>query len=377
MRFKNSLDSLTIRCFKAFSDITLSEFGAFNILIGANDVGKTSLLEALFLLAGMSNLRLPMTVQNHRNFIVQDSQDLSYFFHGLNVNSTVELSAKSMQPNETRLLKIHAKRLGAPYALGGQSGQRVRDGGESKYLPIDGDSAEMSTSNLGSIGLVYDAKLRHVGKKPIQYKAEMTVTSGNFEIKEIEKPKKDGEMILPAQIFRPGNDYFGEAFSDVVVNKMEDDLLELLKHLHPDVSRITTRGNSTFIDIGLEKMIPLNMFGSGFVRAANVLACSILGQQKVLLIDEIENGLHYKGILPFLNALLKLSMTKGVQIFATTHSLAILDGLRNTLKQDLFQSLQPMVKCYSLARDKNGKVRAYDHDYSQFDHCIENGIEIR
>lgn len=140
MRIESHIDSLIIRRFKAFSEMSLSEFGAFNVLMGANDTGKTSLLEALFLLTGLSNSQLPIVVQNHRHLAVQDSQAFSYLFHKLNVRSPVEMSARSKGLGETRLLKIHARHLGKNALLSGKKGRSSGNGGTSEYFQVEGDS---------------------------------------------------------------------------------------------------------------------------------------------------------------------------------------------------------------------------------------------
>ncbi|MDM8557605.1 AAA family ATPase [Candidatus Parabeggiatoa sp. HSG14] len=48
--------SITIKNFRSFSDLTIAPLGQVNLIIGANSIGKTALLEALFLFANESAL---------------------------------------------------------------------------------------------------------------------------------------------------------------------------------------------------------------------------------------------------------------------------------------------------------------------------------
>ena len=132
-----------------------------------------------------------------------------------------------------------------------------------------------------------------------------------------------------------------------------------------------------YLDVGLAQMMPLNMFGSGMVRTAMILSECMLRDSKILLIDELEQGLHYQAISFLLEALLRLAKEQGIQVFATTHSIEVIKGLQQVLGQEEFTEYRDTTKCITLQRDKDGFVRSYRYDYQQFDHCIEHGIEIR
>lgn len=121
----------------------------------------------------------------------------------------------------------------------------------------------------------------------------------------------------------------------------------------------------------------MNMFGSGMIRAASIMSLCINKSQRILLIDEIDNGLHYGAVPSLLQALLTLSCERNIQVFATTHSLGLLAGLRDVLYSPEFSDYRDTTGFFTLQRDKNGLVRSYRYGYADLNHSIENGIEIR
>ena len=108
MEDNQRVNKIEIRGFRGLSNLELDGLGAFNILLGANDVGKTSVLEAIFLLSGFANLSLPITVQNWRNLRVNDFDDLALLFHNLDVDTPIRLAAYSSGSVEHQELKLSA-----------------------------------------------------------------------------------------------------------------------------------------------------------------------------------------------------------------------------------------------------------------------------
>ncbi len=377
MRNTPILDELSVKNFKGFANVDLDKLGVFNLFVGANDIGKTSILEAIFLLTGISNLDLPIAIQNHRRLLVQSFDDLSYLFHDLDIDIPIELNAKSSMLRQRRKLKITA----TVEADGSDSPAQIippTSAGDSHgYFPDGSGLARQTQSDKSEhIFLRYEGSVSGTqGGKPRRYNGELKVYSR--ENIQINPPPKDDGMIISASITRPGIEYDSQNIADIIVNKLEDQLLEILTYINPSIRRIAVRKDVVYLDVGLDKMVPLNLFGSGLIRAANLLSLCILGNARIILIDEIENGLHYAAGVPLLKALIGFAVQRGVQIFATTHSLTILRALQEILAGDQFRELQDKAVVYSLSRDRENFVRSYRYGFSEFDHCIKNSLEMR
>lgn len=371
MTDRQHFDKLTIRGFRGLSSLELDQLGAFNLLLGANDVGKTSVLEAIFLLAGFANLPLSIRVNNWRNYVVHDFDDLSLFFNDLNTETPIEIEALSGGFGERRTLSIAAETA---------IEQRLESGGNGDASSVRGarGAADRSTSSIpsGRRALLYRAAVERASSgRSFSFSGRLSVRDGDLEA--AIDPQSGVEEIIPARFIVSSHGYNSEAIAEVLVNKRKDTLIEYLRIINSRIEDIAISGTVVHADIGLRRMMPLNMFGGGMVRAAAMLALLIQGDQRILLIDELDNGLHYRAIPPLLQALMKLSSDRGVQVYATTHSLDILSALQQVLSQKESSRYRSMTNCYALQRDKDGLVRAYRYAHSQFDHCLAHGIEIR
>ena len=57
------LKKLTIEHFRGFSSFKIDQLARINLIVGKNNVGKTALLEALFLLSGPYNPSNALTIE--------------------------------------------------------------------------------------------------------------------------------------------------------------------------------------------------------------------------------------------------------------------------------------------------------------------------
>ena len=61
--------SLHIRSFRCFKDLRLNELSPVNLIVGQNNVGKTALLEAIFVHSGVTNPELALRLGSYRGMM--------------------------------------------------------------------------------------------------------------------------------------------------------------------------------------------------------------------------------------------------------------------------------------------------------------------
>ncbi|MCX7012289.1 MAG: ATP-binding protein [Candidatus Sumerlaeota bacterium] len=102
------------------------------------------------------------------------------------------------------------------------------------------------------------------------------------------------------------------------------DLLVSLRVIDPRITRIRTItvGQIPVIhgDVGLGRMLPLTLLGEGLQRMASLLLAIATTAGGIVLIDEIENGLHHSVLPKVWRAIADAAKRFDVQVFATTHS---------------------------------------------------------
>ena len=374
-------DRLEVRGFRGLSALELIGMGNFNLLLGANDVGKTSILEAVLLVCSLSDPGISVRIQRGRDYEVLDIDGLLSVFYGLDFGREVCITARRGDSEYRKLV------ISAPMPDSSSIQKDIRTVATSNTQTISSRQSKVvdgqsSSAVNDSRMLQYDAEVRSLSQvEPSSFSVRLIDHGDKWAIAAVDSDNNRIEPAItartPAGFLGPTIGYDTARIGKLVIGKKDEVLLPFLRIFNPRVSKMSVLEKTAYLDIGLKEMMPLNMFGSGMVRAATILSSCILKEVSVLLIDEIEYGLHYQAIVPLLEALIKLSDEMGVQIFATTHSIDVLKGLQKVLEKDDFRQFQSTTTCFAIQRDRVGGVRSYRYDHDQFDHCIRNEMEIR
>jgi predicted ATP-binding protein involved in virulence len=140
--------------------------------------------------------------------------------------------------------------------------------------------------------------------------------------------------------------------------------LDVIASLGREAIRVTHRTRG---------VVDLASFGDGMRRSAALALALTRASQGVLLVDEIEAGIHHTVLRQVLAKLLDAAAASSVQILATTHSLEAVDAMIGCTDET---SAAATVSAFWLKReDGKHQVRRYDH--AQLINLREGGLDIR
>ena len=204
--------------------------------------------------------------------------------------------------------------------------------------------------------------------------ARLDPNSGTVTLSGARRPDVVRTTLLGARNY-PDQVRDAQTFSSLRKVKGDADTLEALTILEPRVQRIEVlseiTGPSIYLDVGLEALVPLAVCGEGLVRLFSITVELAASRNGVLLIDEIDNGLHYS-VMPRLWQLLGQLVEKhNVQIFATTHSD---DMMRSAL--ETFAGKEGMLGLFRIdKRDDRHVMVSYSEEAMKG--ILEDHFEVR
>jgi hypothetical protein len=131
-------------------------------------------------------------------------------------------------------------------------------------------------------------------------------------------------------------------------------------------------GATLYGDIGLSEMLPLGLLGDGLSRLTSIILKIANAHQGLVLVDEVDNGLHHSVIEKVWAAIGAAARLFDVQIFATTHSWECIQAAHRAFEASGRYDL----RLYRLDRLEDG-IRAVAYDQESLATSVEMNLEVR
>ncbi len=347
-------NTLQIKNLRGIKSAEINGFKQINLIFGKNNCGKSTVLEALFLVTGQSNPVLPITVNSMRNYGKFSEDDLNIEFYDLNPENRICISA---QGSENRWLEISIIR--------------------SNSRTIDLDSLAIGTSDNATKTYGYK-QIYSIGESGNRYSSELILKEGSPEKGKVSIDKRYKEKIFSQYI--PSSSSHGSLeveFGRIVANKEEKYILSALRDIAPSIKDIQLVGDEILVDIGSAQRLPINMMGDGLRKLLLIILAIYRCRNGVLLIDEIDNGFHFSTMKVLWKVILTVAEKNNVQLFASTHNIDSLKGLCNILSEGEYECYREAVGAYKLIKNKDGIVTSLSYDYPSFQYSIDQELEMR
>jgi len=367
------LQSLEIENFRQFSHFTIPKLGRINLLTGKNNSGKTSVLEAIYLLTAKGNpMREIYRIQKVRGELIQsqdrdrgETVDIRHLFHQrlINIGSSLKISGITpFQEDcffEIELIKDsrQTENGGSDPQSNNQSTDEFIDYAPTKLLIKSKDQEK--TYDLTSEMGVY---LRN--SYPMSRSLENQSATDNFLL---------STGLNSYEIF--------ELFERVVLEPEEDLVIDSLKLIEPNISRIApvslpryrSGREGFFVSLsGYERRVPLSSMGDGVWRLLEIALVMVNAKDKPLLIDEVDTGLHYSVMVDLWKLIWKTAKKLDVQVFATTHSRDCWEALAELVEQENATSEEIMLHHISAP-----KGQSISFTGNQLSIASERDLEVR
>jgi hypothetical protein len=168
-----------------------------------------------------------------------------------------------------------------------------------------------------------------------------------------------------------------QRFSDLKKKEKGGIVLSALRIIEPRLEQLeilTYQGVSMIHGYlkGYDEPVPSPLLGDGVQRTLSVLLAIGSAENGVVLVDEIENGIHHSAMKALWMVIAEASRTFNSQVFATTHSDECIRAAHDAFKESKTYDL----KLYRLDR-KNGSIKSVMYDEETLDAALSIPLEVR
>lgn len=323
------LDSLYIKNFRLFKELKIERLEQVNLFVGKNNSGKTCLLEALYIYAKNASPDSLYQLISERgenwkgkmlqdeNSIAEMSNPLRYIFYsysfpkvgkpGIEIGSLksiekrLKLSIGVYSLDEQRLVRIEESQLSNNLLT---NVEWVIEKGEEAIplLRLNGKSLFSNSFNKTELNV------QMVPTKPMNRKTLARLWD-NINV----------QLSLRKEVFK-GLQLIDKRIEEIVLvgyldepNKV-DNLMPILIYRDSEEKRL------------------ISNLGEGISRVFYIILALVNARDGFLLIDEFENGLHWKVQPKLWEMIFNLAKKLNVQVFATTHSEDCVKGFYSAWK---------------------------------------------
>src|SRR5258708_23542013 len=338
------LNSLEIRNFRGFHHLRIEHLGRVNLIVGKNNIGKSSLLEALRLYTQRFSPTLVWEILRAR--------DESRYSSGVLDESKYLLTSRSLDRPEN----FESQLLDLKYLFYGRKTIRthveliqigpLNSQGETLFISIGWYAEEVDEQGRLKRRLLEPEEYSVVDNPLPRFTIQMGKQS------KIDYPLTFSRLIRPE--LEEINSFFvganglsrnqgGNLWEQTTLKSKDVDVLTSLHIIAPgvegysfvgDTESRTGLGRVPIVRIkDIDEPLPLRSLGDGMQRILGIALALVNTTDGILLIDEIENGIHYSVQSELWQLIFQLARRLNVQAFATTHSWDCIEGFQRRLKK--------------------------------------------
>lgn len=328
-----------IQQFKKITGLNIENLRRVNLFAGPNNSGKTTILEAVYLLCHQNDISALLELAKSRNRTTGVTPQYLYSLLEQNIAVRGEFNACAVSASIARYQDPHVEKFD-DYITSIQADGEVEEQSACMKLHLYGSN--QPNREYAAIQHI----CRTIYSSPYHYQPEELY---QLYAKAVEA-KINGEMV------------FGK-------------VLEFIRRIDPNIKNIflvEENGEKSFrvdSEAFRDKNVELSSYGEGLVRIFELALGVSNCRNGVLLIDEFETAIHYSLLVEFTKFIHELADAFNVQIFITTHSKECIDAfVKNQYRnEEISAYLVQDTEAGSMIKNITGEDLEYLVDSISFD----------
>ena len=376
------MQTIRIKNYKNIEQIELGSLSKVNLIVGNNNVGKSTLLEAILLLTSegsmasiqeileirgelynpnISDLQVEKQIESFTSLISQRDFDL-FTAEGITMSSRKNDNERHLNLKIAGYVETREEDINQSIKR-----QLINYTDLPKYQAnVEYGLMVKTNINNGSREILYpfNRRFRQVFQvqktPPIQYvkTTQMTKDENALLFDKIALTESEKEIIKALNIIEPGIDAINFLMDEYKVeSRSYRERAELQR-----VPYIIYSNN--------KERVRLSSMGDGINRILTIILALLNAKDGYLLVDEFDSGLHYSVQTKLWKIIYSLSQSLNVQVFATTHSN---DCIKSFVEADT-DNLGKLIRL----EDIEGKITAVPfNDKERLQFAVNQNIEIR
>ncbi len=319
--------SFRVKNFRCFKDLQINDLGRVNLIAGKNNTGKTALMEAMYIFTRPKSPKVIIDLQSVRGLSEPKVNRRGYWkqlFYDMDSTQSIGIDMAD-------------------------SGSEIISGLIISELPVERTSSRM----FHAYGRFIQQELSigpdesHKYKERIDAILEFSVSAPGHTLSPAFLPSNPE---LPTRSFREADENSEfvpvqgredratalKKFSQLDKEGEATQLIHLLQRLDPRLSDLRLSMPDGDMDLWARvngALLPIKVMGEGVNRICHILLTMLSGVD-YLFIDEIENGIHHSVHKDIWQAIGQAARELDVQVFATTHSLEMIEAAHEAFKND-------------------------------------------
>lgn len=344
------INSIEISQLRGIKQLEVSDFSRINVIVGDNNCGKTTFLEAIQLLFAEASINSVKSIVRQRTILNTNDSFYVSFINLFNTEQkektlSFDIYADSSEGPVRFEISGNEKSVSGEEALRVSSMSSRQKSTYKKSLPLLPETAKIFSGNV----------ISQNGKNPLESKINITSIDGTIP----------GISLRKLVQYVPS---FGHLRYDLLQNIVENPeykklAVSILKQFDESIADIcyTKADDGAFLETVITEdgtNMPFSVYGDGIKKILYILNKLFDSTDSILLIDEIETGLHKKYYDKLFPVVFELAKKLNVQLFIATHSLEAIDAILSYAQYDDNSDKDDPIKVITLKRvsstDGNG-----------------------